>query len=123
MVIATFNVIGTLSLLIIEKDESIATFRNMGATNKQITRIFIAEGWLISLTGAVAGIVIGLALCLLQQEFGLIELQGATEMLVIKAYPVAVKLLDLAVVFAAVAIVGLLTSAATSVVMRHKLRR
>ena len=123
MVIATFNVIGTLSLLIIEKDKSIATFRNMGATNKQITRIFIAEGWLISLTGAVAGIVIGLALCLLQQEFGLIELQGATEMLVIKAYPVAVKLLDLAVVFAAVAIVGLLTSAATSVVMRHKLRR
>ena len=123
MVIATFNVIGTLSLLIIEKDESIATFRNMGATNKQITRIFIAEGWLISLTGAVAGIVIGLALCLLQQEFGLIELQGATEMLVIKAYPVAVKLLDLAVVFAAVALVGLLTSAATSVVMRHKLRR
>ena len=123
MVIATFNVIGTLSLLIIEKGESIATFRNMGATNKQITRIFITEGWLISLTGAVAGIIIGVALCLLQQTFGLIELQGATEMLVIKAYPVEVQTADLLVVFAAVAAVGLLTSAVTSIVMRHKLRR
>lgn len=122
MVIATFNVIGTLSLLIIEKNDSITTFRNMGATNKQITRIFITEGWLISLTGAVAGIAVGILLCLLQQTFGLIELQGATEMLVVKEYPVEVQLSDLLVVFAAVAAVGLLTSAVTSVVMRRKLR-
>lgn len=123
MVIATFNVIGTLSLLIIEKDASIATFRNMGATNKQITRIFIAEGWLISLVGAVAGIAIGLLLCWLQQTFGLVELQGATELLVVKQYPVEVQLADLLVVFAAVATVGLLTSATTSIVMRRKLHQ
>lgn len=123
MIIATFNVIGTLSLLIIEKDESIATFRNMGATNKQITRIFVTEGWLISLAGAVGGIAIGLLLCWIQQTFGLIELQGATEMLVIKQYPVEVQATDLLVVFSAVAIVGLLTSATTSIVMRRKLRR
>ncbi len=123
MIIATFNVIGTLSLLIIEKDESITTFRNMGATNKQITRIFVTEGWLISLAGAVGGIAIGLLLCWIQQTFGLIELQGATEMLVIKQYPVEVQATDLLVVFSAVAIVGLLTSATTSIVMRRKLRR
>ena len=123
MVIATFNVIGTLSLLIIEKDASITTFRNMGATNKQITRIFITEGWLISLVGAVAGIAIGLLLCWLQQTFGLIELQGATELLVVKQYPVEVQMTDLVVVFAAVAVVGLLTSMATSIVMRRKLHQ
>lgn len=122
MVIATFNVIGTLSLLIIEKNDSIITFRNMGATNKQITRIFITEGWLISLTGAVAGIAVGILLCWVQQTFGLIELQGATEMLVVKEYPVEIQLSDLLVVFAAVAAVGLLTSAVTSIVMRRKLR-
>ena len=123
MVIATFNVIGTLSLLIIEKDASITTFRNMGATNKQITRIFITEGWLISLVGAVAGIAIGLILCWAQQTFGLIELQGATELLVVKQYPVEVQMTDLVVVFAAVAVVGLLTSMTTSIVMRRKLHQ
>ena len=123
MVIATFNVIGTLSLLIIEKDASITTFRNMGATNKQITHIFITEGWLISLVGAVAGIAIGLILCWAQQTFGLIELQGATELLVVKQYPVEVQMTDLVVVFAAVAVVGLLTSMATSIVMRRKLHQ
>lgn len=123
MVIATFNVISTLSLLIIEKDESIATFRNMGATNKQIIRIFVVEGWLVSLTGAVAGIVVGLLLCWVQQAFGLIELQGATEMLVVKEYPVEVQLTDLFVVFVAVALVGLMTSLVTSIVMRRKLSR
>lgn len=123
MVIATFNVIGTLSLLIIEKDASITTFRNMGATNKQITRIFITEGWLISLVGAVAGIAIGLILCWAQQTFGLIELQGATELLVVKQYPVEVQMTDLVVVFAAVAVVGLLTSMATSIVMHRKLHQ
>ena len=123
MVIATFNVIGTLSLLIIEKDASITTFRNMGATNKQITRIFITEGWLISLVGAVAGIAIGLILCWAQQTFGLIELQGATELLVVKQYPVEVQMTDLVVVFATVSVVGLLTSMATSIVMRRKLHQ
>ena len=122
MVIATFNVISTLSLLIIEKDESIATLRNLGATDKQITRIFITEGWLISLTGAVTGIIVGLFLCWLQQAFGLIQLQGATEMLIIKEYPVSIQFTDILVVFALVAIVGLITSLATSIVMRRRLK-
>ena len=119
MVIATFNVISTLSLLIIEKDESIRTFRYLGATDKQITGIFVAEGWLISLTGAVLGVSLGLLLCWLQQTFGLIELQG--EALIVRAYPVQIQLTDVAIVFALVAAVGLLTSLVTSAIMRRRL--
>ena len=119
MVIATFNVISTLSLLIIEKDESIRTFRHLGATDKQITGIFVAEGWLISLTGAVLGVSLGLLLCWLQQTFGLIELQG--EALIVRAYPVQIQLTDVAIVFALVAAVGLLTSLVTSAIMRRLL--
>ena len=119
MVIATFNVISTLSLLIIEKDESIRTFRHLGATDKQITGIFVAEGWLISLTGAVLGVSLGLLLCWLQQTFGLIELQG--EALIVRAYPVQIQLTDVAIVFALVAAVGLLTSLVTSAIMRRRL--
>lgn len=122
LIIATFNVISTLSLLIIEKDESIKTFRNLGATNKQITRIFVTEGWLISLIGAVLGITLGVALCLLQEQFGLIKLHGSSEVMIIQSYPVAVECTDLILVFALVAIVGLLTSFVTSFLMRHRLR-
>lgn len=122
MVIATFNVISTLSLLIIEKDESIRTFRNLGASDKQISRIFVTEGWLISLTGAVLGIALGLALCWLQQTFGLITLSGASDTMIVRTYPVQMVWSDVLVVFALVAAVGLLTSVVTSSIMRRRLR-
>lgn len=122
MVIATFNVISTLSLLIIEKDESIRTFRNLGASDKQISRIFVTEGWLISLTGAVFGIALGLALCWLQQTFGLITLSGASDTMIVRTYPVQIVWSDVLVVFALVAAVGLLTSVVTSSIMRRRLR-
>ena len=121
MVIATFNVISTLSLLIIEKDESIRTFRYLGATDKQISGIFVAEGWLISLTGAVLGVSLGLLLCWLQQEFGLIALQGSGDNLIVRTYPVEIQLADVAIVFALVAAVGFLTSLVTSAIMRRRL--
>ena len=121
MVIATFNVISTLSLLIIEKDESIRTFRYLGATDKQISGIFVAEGWLISLTGAVLGVSLGLLLCWLQQEFGLIALQGNGDNLIVRTYPVEIQLADVAIVFALVAAVGFLTSLVTSAIMRRRL--
>ena len=122
MIIATFNVISTLSLLIIEKDESIRTFRNLGASDKQISQIFVTEGWLISFTGAVCGIALGLALCWLQQTFGLITLNGASDVMIVRAYPVQIVWSDVLVVFALVAAVGLLTSVVTSLIMRHRLR-
>lgn len=122
MIIATFNVISTLSLLIIEKDESIRTFRSLGATNKLITQIFVAEGWLIALVGAVSGVALGLALCLCQQQFGWLKMQGDESMMVVRAYPVQVEWTDVAVVFALVAAIGLLTSLVTSLTMRRRLR-
>lgn len=122
MIIATFNVISTLSLLIIEKDESIRTFRSLGATNKLITQIFVAEGWLIALVGAVSGVALGLALCLCQQQFGWLKMQGDESLMVVRAYPVQVEWTDVAVVFALVAAIGLLTSLVTSLTMRRRLR-
>lgn len=122
MIIATFNVISTLSLLIIEKDESIQTFRNLGASDKQISRIFVTEGWLISLTGAVFGITLGIVLCWLQQTFGLITLSGSSDMMITRTYPVEIVWTDVIIVFSLVAAVGLLTSIVTSSIIRHRLK-
>ena len=121
LVIATFNVIGALSLLIIEKTDSIDTFRNLGASNKLISRIFVMEGWVISFTGTVLGIALGLLLCLLQEHFGLIEMQGNAATLIITAYPVAVQWTDVLVVLALSVAVGALTSLVTKLIMRRKL--
>ena len=122
MIIATFNVISTLSLLIIEKDESIATFQNLGATRQQITRIFVAEGWLITMIGAVIGIILGLILCLGQQTFGWLKLNADANQVIVNAYPVQVVWTDILVVLLLVAAIGFVTSLVTSTVMRHRLR-
>ena len=122
LVIATFNVIGALSLLITEKNDGIATLRNLGATDKQITKIFVLEGWLISLTGAVVGVIVGLLLCTLQEQFGLITMHGNTATLIVKAYPVAVQLTDVIVVLALTGVIGTFTSLVTTLIMRRILR-
>lgn len=122
MIIATFNIISTLSLLIIEKDESIATLQNLGATNQQITRIFVAEGWLITMLGAVLGIVLGVLLCLGQQTFGWLKLNADPTQVIVAAYPVKVMWLDLIVVLLLVAAIGFVTSLVTSNIMRRRLR-
>ena len=122
LVIATFNVISTLSLLIIEKDESIATLRALGANDRQISRIFVLQGWLITLAGAVTGVVIGLILCLCQQQFGWLRLSGDPANMIISAYPVEVQWMDVVITLALVAAVGLLTSMVTALIMRRRLR-
>ncbi len=121
LVIATFNVISTLSLLIIEKDDSIATLRALGAHDRQISRIFVLQGWLITLVGAVTGVVIGLILCLCQQQFGWLHLSGDPANMIISAYPVEVQCLDVIITLALVAAVGLLTSMVTALIMRRRL--
>ena len=123
LVIATFNVISTLSLLIIEKDDSIATLRALGANDRQISRIFVLQGWLITLVGAVTGVVIGLVLCLCQQQFGWLRLSGDPANMIISAYPVEVQWTDVLVTLALVAAVGLLTSMVTALIMRRRLRQ
>jgi len=122
LIIATFNVISTLSLLIIEKDDSIATLRALGASDSQISRIFVLQGWLITLAGAVTGVVVGLVLCLCQQQFGWLRLSGDPANMIISAYPVEVQAMDVAITLALVAAVGLLTSATTALIMRHRLK-
>ena len=122
LVIATFNVISTLSLLIIEKDDSIATLRALGAHDRQISRIFVLQGWLITLVGAVTGVVIGLILCLCQYHFGWLRLSGDPANMIVSAYPVDVQWTDVLVTLALVAIVGLLTSMVTALIMRRRLK-
>lgn len=123
LVIATFNVIGALSLLIIEKKDGIATLRNMGASDRLVTRIFVAEGWLISIIGALIGVLLGLVLCLLQEHFGLITMHGNAATLIVDAYPVAVVWSDVLVVFALAAVVGVFTSIVVTLIMHRMLKK
>lgn len=123
LIVASFNVISTLAILILEKDESIRTLHSLGADNRMVEMIFVAEGWLISIVGAVAGIVVGVVLCLLQQHFGFVRLSADTSNLVVSSYPVAVSGMDLAMILGIVAAVGLLASLATTRAMGGYLRR
>lgn len=108
LMIACFNVIGSLSMLIIDKRDDVVTLRNLGASDKQITRIFLFEGRLISFAGASIGVVLGLTLCWLQQEYGLISL-GDSGSFIVNAYPVSVHAADVAIVFVTVLAVGFLS--------------
>ncbi|MCL2074620.1 MAG: FtsX-like permease family protein [Marinilabiliaceae bacterium] len=109
IMISVFNVIGTLSLLIFEKRESIKTLRSMGADRQLINRIFIFEGWFISLAGAICGIILGIILIWLQQTFGLVRF-GAEGNYVVDSYPVLLKLSDIILVFITVSTMGLVAA-------------
>lgn len=108
LMIACFNVIGSLSMLIIDKKNDVVTLRNLGANDNQIVRIFLFEGRMISFIGAIAGVIIGLALCFAQQEFGLISL-GDSGSFIVDSYPVSVHIWDVILVFVTVLIVGFLS--------------
>jgi len=108
LIIAVFNVIGSLTMLIIEKDEDVRILKSLGANNTLITRIFLFEGWLITFVGAVVGVTLGLTLCLLQQYFGLLKLGNTPGAFVIDAYPVSVQALDIVLIFVTVSIIGFL---------------
>jgi len=104
LIIASFNIIGSLTMLIIEKEKDIIILRNLGANNNLIKKIFIFEGWLISAIGAITGLVLGFIICWLQQELGIVKLQGET--LIMDAYPVAMKLKDFFAVLVTVLLIG-----------------
>ena len=109
LMVACFNIIGSLSMLIIDKKDDVVTLRNLGANDKQITRIFLFEGRMISAIGAVIGIIIGLLLCWLQQRFGLVALGSSSGSFVINAYPVSVHPEDIVLIFITVLVVGFLS--------------
>lgn len=108
IIIAVFNVVGSLSMLILEKMEDIFILQKLGAKKRLICKIFLYEGWLITFIGAIIGLIIGLTLCLLQQYFGLIKLGNTPGAFIIDAYPVSVQLADVLVTFITVCAVGVL---------------
>lgn len=109
LAIACFNVIGSLSMLILDKREDVETLRNLGADDRLIARIFLFEGRLISLFGALSGIVLGLLLCYIQQSFGIISLGGGNGSFIVDAYPVSVHVTDVVLIFITVITVGFLS--------------
>lgn len=106
LIVAYFNIVGSLSMLILDKKNDVVTLRNLGATDKQIARIFLFEGRLISVAGAAIGIVIGLLLCFLQQQFGLVRLGDSDSSFIVDAYPISVHYSDVAIIFVTVIAVG-----------------
>ena len=103
IIIIAFNIFGSLTMLIIEKRGDIGTLRSMGAENKLIKRIFVLEGWMISLLGLAAGLAAGVGFSLLQQHFGFIKMPGN---FVVKAYPVILSFKDIIATATGVAVVG-----------------
>lgn len=106
LIVACFNIVGSLSMLIIDKKNDVLTLRNLGATDRQIARVFLFEGRMISVAGAIIGIVIGLVLCLIQQQYGLVRLGDSDASFIVDAYPISVHYQDIAVIFVTVVAVG-----------------
>jgi lipoprotein-releasing system permease protein len=110
LVIATFNVIGTLSMIILEKRKDIAVMNALGAPLSSIRRLFVIEGLLVIFTGAIAGLILGAALCWAQQTYGLLSLGHDDAGFVVQAYPVKMKITDILIVLATVGAIGVLSS-------------
>lgn len=110
LMIATFNVIGALSMLIIDKKRDIDTLQNLGADDRLISKIFLTEGWLISAIGAGSGLILGVILCYLQQEYGLLKLGSSEGVFITDAYPVRLELFDTVVVTLVVLLMGFVTA-------------
>lgn len=117
LIIASFSIVGSLAMLIIDKRDNIATLRALGARTEFVRSIFTGEGALIGTLGAVIGVVIGVGICWAQQHFGLIEMPGTT--FVVRYYPVEMKLTDIALIIAAMAVV---TTAITQLTVRTMIR-
>lgn len=109
LLVASFNIVGSVSMLIIDKRDDVDTLRSLGADDRLIVRIFLLESRLITLLGAVIGVLAGLLLCYVQQRFGLIRLGGDGGNFIVDAYPVSVRLTDVLAVLATVVAVGFLT--------------
>ena len=110
LVIASFNILGSLSMLIIDKKADIAILQSMGANQKLVRTIFLFEGWMISLAGATFGLISGVLVCLAQIKFELLKIPGNSGSFIFSAYPVEIHLSDLLVIFLLVAGIGFLAA-------------
>ena len=106
LIVACLNIIGSISMLIIDKKEDVATLRSLGADDSLIEKIFLLEGWMISTIGAIVGISLGLLLCWLQNSFGLVGLGRSSGSFIVDAYPVSVHATDIIIIFVTVIVVG-----------------
>jgi lipoprotein-releasing system permease protein len=109
LIIASFNIIGSLSMLIIEKKKDILTLRNMGAGNSLIKKIFLVEGWMISAVGSITGLLLGTTISWIQQRFGVIKLSGSGSF-IIDAYPVHIEVIDIILIWITVLLIGFLAA-------------
>lgn len=107
VIIVAFNIFGSMSMLIIEKKNDMATLRALGATDGTVRRIFVLEGWLISLSGLIVGLIAGVALALLQQKFGFVKMPAG---FIVQSYPVSLKALDVLWTAIGVAVIGIAVS-------------
>lgn len=122
LTIAAFNLVGSLSMLILDKSADIDILRNMGANNKLICKIFLIEGWLISFSGAVIGLLLGIILCLIQIHFGILKLGQTPGAFIIDNYPVAIQVSDIIFIFLTVSIIGFLIVLYPINVLRKRLK-
>lgn len=120
LIIASFNIISTLCMLIIEKQQSMSTLSAIGMSRKRIGKTFWWESVFVSMLGGISGLLLGLLLCLLQQHFGLIKLGGDPDSLVITAYPVKVEWTDLIVASVPVVVIGLLSASIAAAFARSR---
>ncbi|MBU0765744.1 MAG: FtsX-like permease family protein [Bacteroidetes bacterium] len=109
LLIASFNIVGSLTMLIIDKKKDVEILRGLGATLSTIRKIFLLEGWLISVAGAVIGLALGFLLAFSQQQFGWVKLQGSGSF-IIDAYPVEMHFTDFVLILATVLIIGFLAA-------------
>ncbi len=122
LVIAFFNIISTLCMLIIEKEESAEVLSALGMSRGRIGAVFGWESMMVSLLGGLAGVVVGVILCLLQEKFGLIGLGGDPGSMMIESYPVVVKWADVLISLLPVAVIGLVTALISGVFARSRIR-
>ena len=110
LVIASFNILGSLSMLIIDKKADIAILQSMGANQKMVRTIFLFEGWMISLAGAALGLILGVLICWIQMEFGILKIPGNDGSFIFSSYPVEIRFSDLFVIFLLVTGIGFLAA-------------
>ena len=120
LILATFNVVGSLSMLMIEKRKDAEILKSMGADNRLIQKIFMNEGLLISVAGGIIGLLLGIVLVLLQQQFGFVKFGAGGGNYVVDAYPVLLKFKDVLLIFATILVVGCSSAFLT---VRHAMRK
>jgi lipoprotein-releasing system permease protein len=111
LLIASFNITASLTMLILEKKEDINTLQSIGLSQKGIRRIFLYEGWLIAVVGTLSGVALGLIFCFLQHQFGIIPMEGSSpDAFIVKSYPVEVRILDIVAILVIILGIGYLSS-------------